>query len=336
MLLSALGLSPSASRQLATKSMVVILGQWGITSAYNLRWERVAANVTEFCIDVDDQVLNVTFTPSPDVVDAYAFVKKIEVVSMPSNLYIQEVVSLPLIGQPSRYYIKNLTALEMMYQLNIDEYRDWLATTILSLDIQIKTSSTMSAYVAPEKVYASSRTVAYDASNKNGITWFLPVDSGFYYLVRLHFCEISNEIKGTGQRLFHVYIKDQTADDPTDIFLWSHGVGVPIYRDYIVYFAEHAREQISPALSLSLVDRMLQGKKGTDTRGSERSTMGKVLWNLEEVWLQQESACLQNNGDGGAVDELSVIIYVNRVYLEGDSDLSPEVEFSEIIAPIGR
>ncbi|KAE8699180.1 putative Malectin/receptor protein kinase family protein [Hibiscus syriacus] len=261
--------------------------------------------VTEFCIDVDDQELNVTFTPSPDVADAYAFVNKIQVVSMPSNLYIREVVSLPLIGQPSPYYIKNSTALEMMYRLNVggdlipeqedtgmlrkwvsdesflttdksnrelypsDEYRYWLPTVILSSNVQIKPSSTMSAYVAPGKVYASARTVAYDASNQNGATWLLPVDSGFYYLVRLHFCEISNKIKGVGQRVFHVYIEDQTAEDKADIFLWSHGVGVPVYRDYVVYFAEHAKRGTNLSVSIR------------NSNGSIEKSMPAILNGLE-------------------------------------------------------
>ncbi|KAE8662594.1 hypothetical protein F3Y22_tig00113279pilonHSYRG00051 [Hibiscus syriacus] len=199
------------------------------TASYSKCLSGDCYTVTEFCIDIVDQVLNVTFTPSPDVSDAYAFVNKIEIVPLPLNLYTREVVSLPLIGQPS-YYMKNLTALEMMYRLNIGEYRYQMPTGILSSDVQIKRSLTMPAYVAPKQVYASARTVAYDGSNQTGITWLLPVDSGFYYLVRLHFCEISNEIKGVGQRVFHVYIKDQTAEDQADIFLWSHGVGVPVYR----------------------------------------------------------------------------------------------------------
>ncbi|KAK9042086.1 hypothetical protein V6N11_017165 [Hibiscus sabdariffa] len=244
--------------------------------------------VKEFCINVDDQVLNVTFTPSPDVSDAYAFMNKIEVFSMPSYLYIREVVSLPLIGQPtSSYVIRNSTALEMMYRLNIggdlipeqDDtgmFRKWIPdasflttdesnmdlyatygyykylmpTSTLYSDVQIKQSSTMQAYVAPDQVYASARTVVDDERNQNGAKWLLPVDSGFYYLVRLHFCEISNKIKGAGQRVFHVYMKDQTAEDQADIFNWTHGTGVPVYRDYILNFSEYTTRRTNLSLSI--------------------------------------------------------------------------------------
>ncbi|GMI65160.1 FERONIA [Hibiscus trionum] len=244
-------------------------------------------SVKEFCINVDEQGLNVTFTPSPDVSDAYAFVNKIEVLSMPSNLYIRQVVLLPLIGQPpSLYYIKNSTALEMMYRLNVggdlipeqddtgmfrqwipdasflttdksnmelyasDAYRYRMPTGILSSDVQIKRSSSVPAYVAPDQVYASARRVADadDGSNQNGATWLLPIDSGFYYLVRLHFCEISTDIKRVGQRVFHVYIKDQTAEAQADIFNWTQGIGVPVYRDYIVNFSESTTRRTNLSL----------------------------------------------------------------------------------------
>ncbi|KAL1074331.1 hypothetical protein V6Z11_D11G282800 [Gossypium hirsutum] len=228
--------------------------------------------VKEFCTNVDDGVLNVTFTPSPDVSDAFAFVNKIEVVSMPSNLYIQEAVSLPLIGQASPYYIKNSKALEMMHRLNIGGefipaledtgmFRKWIPdasflTTdgsnsgIVISDVQIKQSSRIPAYVGPMQVYASARTVVADGSNQSRATWLLPVESGFYYLVRLHFCEISNKAKGVGYRVFHVYIKDQTAEDQADIFLWSHGAGIPVYRDYIVNFSEHTKRRKNLSLSI--------------------------------------------------------------------------------------
>ncbi|KAK8589579.1 hypothetical protein V6N12_023973 [Hibiscus sabdariffa] len=258
------------------------------TASYSKCQSDDGYTVKEFCVNVDDQVLNVTFTPSPDVSDAYAFVNKIEVVPMPSNLYIQEAVSLPLIGQPpSPYHIKNSAALEMMFRLNVggdlipeqedtgmfrkwipdasflttDEsnmdlyatygyYQHLMPTSILSSDVQIKRSSTMQAYVAPDQVYASARTVADDESNQNRATWLLPVDSGFYYLVRLHFCEISNEIKGVGHRVFHVHMKDQTVEDQADIFNWTHGTGVPVYRDYIVNFSEHTKRRTNLSLSI--------------------------------------------------------------------------------------
>ncbi|KAF8010413.1 hypothetical protein BT93_J1134 [Corymbia citriodora subsp. variegata] len=49
----------------------------------------------EFCLTVkEDQILNITFAPTPGNSDAYAFVNGIEVVSMPESLYYNTVVDL--------------------------------------------------------------------------------------------------------------------------------------------------------------------------------------------------------------------------------------------------
>ncbi|KAE8699158.1 Receptor-like protein kinase FERONIA [Hibiscus syriacus] len=105
-----------------------------------------------------------------------------------------------------------------------------------------------------------------------------------------------------------------------------------------------------------IIDPYLQGKihptclktftntasKCLSDKGSERPTMGEVLWNLEQAWLQQETACFQNDSnrsvaDTTATDGLSIIVDVHGVLkIDGGSDPTPGVEFSEIIAPIGR
>ncbi|KAK8689684.1 hypothetical protein V6N13_088397 [Hibiscus sabdariffa] len=289
-------------------------------------------------------------------------------------------------------------------------YQHLMPTSILSSDVQIKRSSTMQAYVAPDQVYASARTVADDESNQNRATWLLPVDSGFYYLVRLHFCEISNEIKGVGHRVFHVHMKDQTVEDQADIFNWTHGTGVPVYRDYIVNFSEHTKRRTNLSLSIQNSNGSIKPSRPAILNGLEifklsdfnNSLAGPfsfemvnysnpstkdngnysaveifveilistialaTLWqlisisgrgqrkismqsqssddfqsfSLDEAWLQQEeSAGLQDNGIGNCgtvANELSVIIDVGGVPLDGGSDPTPGVDFSEIIAPTGR
>ncbi|KAK8712762.1 hypothetical protein V6N13_147990 [Hibiscus sabdariffa] len=202
----------------------------------------------------------------------------------------------------------------------------------------------MQAYVAPDQVYASARTVVDDERNQNGAKWLLPVDSGFYYLVRLHFCEISNKIKGAGQRVFHVYMKDQTAEDQADIFNWTHGTGVPVYRDYILNFSEYTTRRTNLSLSIQNGNGSSKTSRPAILNGVEifkLSDLSNSLagpFSFEMAWLQQEeSACLQDNGNcGAAANELSVVIDVGEVPLDGGSDPTLGVEFSEIIAPTGR
>ncbi|KAG8650481.1 receptor-like protein kinase FERONIA [Manihot esculenta] len=215
--------------------------------------------VRELCINVDSQILNVTFTPSSKISGSYAFFNKIEIVSMPSNLYIREDAPLPLIGQPSSYVMDNSTALELMYRINIGGelipqpedtgmFRLWTSdadyfvsdeaeTSIIQSDVEIKSSSLGPAFAAPVQVYASARTVQGGSASNYSSRWSFPVDFGFYYLVRLHFCEISRRIQSEGQRVFRVYISNQSAEEHADIFHWSHGAGIPIFRDYIVNFS---------------------------------------------------------------------------------------------------
>ncbi|KAL9382878.1 hypothetical protein Peur_023201 [Populus x canadensis] len=228
--------------------------------------------IREFGVNMDGQLLNVTFTPSPKVFGAYAFINKIEIVSMPSKLYIQEDAPFSLVGHPSPYFMGNSTALEMMYRMNIGGhvisdvedtcmFRRWTRdddyfmsndgnTSIVESEVEVNSSLLVPPYAAPLQVYTSARTILDTTESKYRATWLCPVDHGFYYLVRLHFCEISRTINQDGQRVFSIYINNQTAEDHVDVFNWSHGTGIPIYRDYIVNFSRYGEgiEYLSVAI----------------------------------------------------------------------------------------
>jgi serine/threonine protein kinase len=230
-------------------------------SSYSKYFPNSDYAIREFCVNTDGQILNVTFTPSSKVSGAYAFVNKIEVVSMPSKLYIQEYAPLSLVGKPSPYSMGNSTALEMMHRVNIGGdvisgledtgmFRRWTwdgdyfksndgNPSIVESEVEIKSSLLVPAYAAPLQVYTSARTILHTTESKYRARWMFPVDYGFYYLVRLHFCEISRTIKRDGQRVFSIYINNQTAEDHADVFNWSHGAGIPIYRDYVVNFSSY-------------------------------------------------------------------------------------------------
>ncbi|CAL5365588.1 unnamed protein product [Camellia sinensis] len=85
-------------------------------------------------------------------------------------------------------------------------------------------------------VYKTARAMVL-YSNVNvlyNLSWFFPIDSGFFYLVQLHFCEVNRWMKNVNQRVFDIFINNETAEVKADVITWSNGYAVPVYRDYVV------------------------------------------------------------------------------------------------------
>ncbi|KAH8483528.1 hypothetical protein H0E87_028075 [Populus deltoides] len=205
----------------------------------------------EFILNVEDEQknLSITFTPSPHVADAYAFINGIEIVSMPTNLYytagddpglydVDHGVSLPL---------QKDTALEIMYRVNYKNH---------------------TRYAAPDVLYRTARTMGNDSTvnEKYNMTWEFLVHSRFTYLVRLHFCQFIPIILQKGDLVFKIYIANQTAERYADIISWADGYGVPIYKDYVVMMDAGGNEGIQnlsialhPIQSTNALDAMLNG-----------------------------------------------------------------------------
>ncbi|KAG8384589.1 hypothetical protein BUALT_Bualt04G0133600 [Buddleja alternifolia] len=213
--------------------------------------------IKEYCVNVEhDQVLTITFSPAQKTRksdDLYAFINGIEVVSMPTGLYFtpEGELGARVVGQKYRFYIDNSTALGMVRRLNIggssispaedsrtlrrwDEDSNYLSQTG---DVPVNSVITvryrgMTTYVAPIKVYQTARTMYADAKlGTNNLTWKIPVDLGFRYLIRLHFSELIEE---SGNKKFSIAINNQIAEDNADVIQWGGTSGVAVYRDYIV------------------------------------------------------------------------------------------------------
>ncbi|KAH8483643.1 hypothetical protein H0E87_028161 [Populus deltoides] len=243
-------------------------------------------------VSTDEQKnLSITFTPSPHVADAYAFINGIEIVSMPTNLYytagddpgmydVNHEVSLPL---------QKDTALEIMYRVNVGGgeitppndngmFRSWLSDPDYLTDarpsafqfngtIQLQYNN-HTRYAAPDVLYRTARTMGPDSTvnKKYNMTWEFPVHSTFTYLVRLHFCQFIPIILQKGDLVFKIYIANQTAERYADIISWADGYGVPIYKDYIVMMDAGGNEGIQnlsialhPIQSTNALDAMLNG-----------------------------------------------------------------------------
>ncbi|KAF8010096.1 hypothetical protein BT93_J0913 [Corymbia citriodora subsp. variegata] len=218
----------------------------------------------EFCLTVgEDQILNVTFAPTPGNSEAYAFVNGIEVVSMPESLYytvadFEEGINLA--GQQQQLPPVGAT-LEAVKRLNVggkfvspaDDtgmYRTWepdddyvnparvgaesvVPVLPVNLTIQLNYIEQVPNYTAPERVYRTARTMGQDKriNLSYNLTWSVEVDTDFYYLVRLHFCEFQIEINNPSDRIFEIFVDSQLVENRADVIEWS-GKGVPVYRDY--------------------------------------------------------------------------------------------------------
>jgi hypothetical protein len=235
----------------------------------------------EYCVNVEeDHRLNITFTPG--VSNSYAFISGIEILSMPSNLYYPpDNEGISFIGQQNLYYINNDTALEMVYRVNVGGrsispaedtgmFRAWsqddnyFTKHILALphNITIELKFTkVPSYTAPEEVYKTARSMGSNKTiNKSyNLTWEFPVDSGFSYLIRLHFCEFQNEIIQQHDREFLIFIANQNVESAADVISWSGENGVPVYRDYVVSMFDKEGEKkmnLSIALEANPQDSM--------------------------------------------------------------------------------
>nr|POE46391.1 receptor-like protein kinase feronia [Quercus suber] len=182
---------------------------------------------------------------------------------------------LPFIGQEKLYRVFNGTALQMLYRINVGGnfispagdtgmFRSWNSdykylTEDFSSEQPINNTielnfSQIPPYTAPEEVYRTARTMGINrpSSKLYNLTWQLPVDSQFDYLVRLHFCEFQPEFKAAGDRQFLIFIANQTAERAADVIRWSGGSGVPVYRDYAVsMFGIEGQKRVNLSIAIA-------------------------------------------------------------------------------------
>ena len=222
--------------------------------------------VKEYSINVKGATLDISFVPSAKAPKAYAFVNGIEIVSMP-DIYSSTDGTLMIVGQNAPFYIDNSTALENVYRLNVGGnhispshdtglYRSWahdlpylygaaFGVSYSADNMTIQYPTGMPTFIAPVDVYGTARSMGPNAEmNLNyNLTWIFSVDSGFSYLVRLHFCEIQENITKINQRVFDIFLYNQTADLSVDVISRADSAGVPVYSDYVVLVPNGSPQQ---------------------------------------------------------------------------------------------
>ncbi|MED6137836.1 hypothetical protein PIB30_068784 [Stylosanthes scabra] len=227
----------------------------------------------DFLVNVVEEKLNITIIPSSLVSNAFAFINGIEIFSVPSTLYFPfSKLHVPYLGH-QELNVSDQHALEMLYRVSIKEvdnvFGAWaedsgylsgsLQGNVLDgrirrpFSITYNTSTSFdSNFSAPEELYLIARTMGsnQDANMKYNLTWSFPVDSGFRYLVRLHFCEISMEVTKANQRVFKVYINNQTAEESMDIVALVGAPFVAFYKDYVVMVPWESERRLNMSIAL--------------------------------------------------------------------------------------
>ncbi|KAL9173631.1 hypothetical protein ABFS82_02G000900 [Erythranthe guttata] len=173
--------------------------------------------VKEFCIITHpNHPFNIIFSPSSK--HTYAFINGIEIISVPSTLsYCHSGDSgVQLVATDSVIHIDNSTALEIVHRLNLKWADD------------IPGMFGMWATILKQK--ANKLLI----NNNNNITWKIPVDVGFRYLVRLHFCEQGLRMAQAQLNDFTLFINHMIAITSDDIHRLREGDGILWYKNYMV------------------------------------------------------------------------------------------------------
>ena len=154
---------------------------------------------------------------------------------MPSDLYYTSATDstgFKFLGSTTLYSVETRFALQAEYRIKMGGqeisplndtglFRKWAGdeedylikqnpqNNDLPADTDGKMNITVNPdYVAPKELYRTARNMGTNATlNKiSNLTWEFPVDSGFTYVLRLHFCELDPNINKDGFGGFRVSV----------------------------------------------------------------------------------------------------------------------------------
>ncbi|KAL3752930.1 hypothetical protein ACJRO7_000342 [Eucalyptus globulus] len=229
--------------------------------------------------------LNITFTPSVEHGGAYAFINGIEIIQMPD--IFEEAAT--MVGFSDQAVSVGGSSLQTLYRLNVGgQYipptndsgltRTWYddtpylfgaaagVTSEADRKVKVRYPPDVPEYVAPLDVYRTARTMGPDPKvNKNyNLTWVFQIDANFTYIVRFHFCDFL--LDKVNQRVFDIFVNNQTAQASADVIAWSGSKGAPVYKDFTTYVSDGPGDEqlwvaLHPSVSMNpeYYDAILNG-----------------------------------------------------------------------------
>ncbi|GKV16933.1 hypothetical protein SLEP1_g27501 [Rubroshorea leprosula] len=251
--------------------------------------------IEEFIVPVwDNEILNVTFIPSPN---SYAFINGIEIVSMPSGLYLsgREIPQvLPVVGQ--FFFLDNTsTSLETLYRLNVGGNR------IESVEDtgMYRTWSQDGDYLVSDfglsKLGPTSTSETHVSTMVKGSFGY--IDPEYFRLQRL---TDKSDVYSFGVVLFEVLcgkppVFESLSGEKVGLVQWAHGC----------YQNGSLDEIVDPSLAGQIAPMALQkfsevAENCVRERGNERPTMRDIVWALEST-LQLQETEEENTNDSDAI-----------------------------------
>ncbi|KAK8961584.1 Receptor-like protein kinase HERK 1 [Platanthera guangdongensis] len=204
----------------------------------------------EFSANIGHDSLILSFLPGTN---STAFVSALEVVSVPDNLILNTA---QIVNTKAAYQGLNAQQLETVYRLNMGGplifpdndtlARTWVQDGAFLVDSSlaqnvsytgpINYAAGNSPEIAPQFVYATATKLVNENVTVNArfnVTWMFKVESGFNFLVRMHYCDIVSQ--ALNNLYFSSYISTWAAASVVDLSsLSSNALHTALFMDYVV------------------------------------------------------------------------------------------------------
>ncbi|KAL8098536.1 receptor-like protein kinase THESEUS 1 [Apium graveolens] len=238
----------NTGHDLESASVTVVTEDFVLLNNFSFKDYNGSYLMREFSINVTSDTLSIAFIPSNN---STGFVNAIEVVSLPNELLPDQAQALSPFAPVSGL---SELAFETIYRLNmggplITSQNDTLGRTwvndekylhVNSSAVNVSVSAAIIEYpatvtpeIAPNMVYATAETKGDPnvADSNFNMTWVLPVDPEFSYLVRVHFCDMYS--KSLNTLVFTLYINSDIALPSLDLSTLVGKLNTPYYKDFI-------------------------------------------------------------------------------------------------------
>ena len=197
----------------------------------------------EFFLNSTSIAIFVRFSP---IVGNSAFINAVELIPSPDYLFADSAAKIGR-GMETMYRV-NMGDRVVDSSVDRDLWRSWetdvkfmfsslAAKTIRNSSIIRYADGNRSA-VAPIEVYEEGKTMANEevVEKRFNVTWRFPVEAGFDYLARLHFCELVFD--AANQRVFRIFLDFKAAADNYDIVSRAGGRGRAYSEDFLIIFSQ--------------------------------------------------------------------------------------------------